>query len=475
MSGTTSPQELVERALALSRTDGCLVVADETSSANLRWANNTLTTNGVTRGRQLTVVATVDGAQGTACGVVSRAAVTNGEVEELVRAAERAAAEAATNAAADDARPLVTSELANTGTDWDAEVEPTSARAFAELAPALGAAFGRATAADRLLFGFAEHEMTSSFLGTSSGLRLRHDQPSGKVELTAKSTDYTRSAWVGAASTTGDGFAGVDVTELDGELATRLEWARRQVALEAGRYQTLLPPSAVADLMIYLYWSAGARNAHEGRSVFGKAGGSTRVGERLSPLPVTLYSDPRLPGMPGMHCAPFALNRVSSEDGSVFDNGLGLSRTDWVREGVLANLVQTRETAELTGLPVTPAVGNLAMSVPDATASLADMVAATERGLLLTCLWYIREVDPETLLLTGLTRDGVYLVENGEVTGAVNNFRFNESPVSLLGRLAEVGRTEQTLAREWSDYFTRSAMPPVRVADFNMSSVSQAS
>ena len=188
MSGTTSPQELVERALALSRTDGCLVVADETSSANLRWANNTLTTNGVTRGRQLTVVATVDGAQGTACGVVSRAAVTNGEVEELVRAAERAAAEAATNAAADDARPLLTSELANTGTDWDAEVEPTSARAFAELAPALGAAFGRATAADRLLFGFAEHEMTSSFLGTSSGLRLRHDQPSGKVELTAKST-----------------------------------------------------------------------------------------------------------------------------------------------------------------------------------------------------------------------------------------------------------------------------------------------
>jgi predicted Zn-dependent protease len=109
------------------------------------------------------------------------------------------------------------------------------------------------------------------------------------------------------------------------------------------------------------------------------------------------------------------------------------------------------------------------------TASLDEMIASTERGLLLTCLWYIREVDPQTLLLTGLTRDGVYLVENGKVQGAVNNFRFNESPVDLLGRISEVGRTEHTLPREWNDYFTRTAMPPIRVGDFNMSTVSQAS
>src|SRR5207248_7545783 len=105
------------------------------------------------------------------------------------------------------------------------------------------------------------------------------------------------------------------------------------------------------------------------------------------------------------------------------------------------------------------------------SASLDDLVAATGRGLLLTCLWYIREVDPQTLLLTGLTRDGVYLVEDGVVRGAVNNFRFNESPIDLLGRISEVGRTERTLPREWSDYFTRVAMPPIRVADFNMSTV----
>jgi predicted Zn-dependent protease len=103
------------------------------------------------------------------------------------------------------------------------------------------------------------------------------------------------------------------------------------------------------------------------------------------------------------------------------------------------------------------------------------MIASTKRGLLLTCLWYIREVDPQTLLLTGLTRDGVYLVEEGEVVGTVNNFRFNESPVGMLSRLAEAGATEATLPREWGDYFTRTAMPPLRIEAFNMSSVSQAS
>ena len=109
------------------------------------------------------------------------------------------------------------------------------------------------------------------------------------------------------------------------------------------------------------------------------------------------------------------------------------------------------------------------------TDDLQTLIKGVKRGVLVTRMWYIREVDPQTLLLTGLTRDGVYLVENGEVTAAVNNFRFNESPVGMLGRLLEVGATVPTLPREWGDYFNRAAMPPVRVEGFNMSSVSQAS
>ncbi|MCG0289207.1 metallopeptidase TldD-related protein [Streptomyces sp. PSAA01] len=461
---SSKPHEIVERALELSRADGCVVIANEGSTANLRWAGNALTTNGVTRGRTLTVVATVNGAQGTASGVVSRSAVTADELEPLVRAAEAAAREAEP---AEDAQPLVERDAgAAVSPGFTDSPAVTSSEVFADFAPALGESFARARAGGRELYGFAHHELVSSYLGTSTGLRLRHDQPTGTLEVNAKSPDRTRSAWAGRATRD---FTDVDPAAIDAELARRLGWAERRIELPAGRYETLLPPSAVADLLIDQLWSSSARDAAEGRTVFSKPGGGTRVGEKLSELPLTLRSDP---AEPGLEAAPFVITHSSGDDASVFDNGLPLSATDWIRDGVLQQLITTRHTAALTGLPLAPPVDNL---IADAggTRSLAEMVASTERGLLLTCLWYIREVDPATLLLTGLTRDGVYLVENGEVVGEVNNFRFNESPVDLLARATEAGRTERTLAREWSDYFNRAAVPALRIPDFNMSSVSK--
>ncbi|MFF8605445.1 metallopeptidase TldD-related protein [Streptomyces sp. NPDC015346] len=461
MSRVSKPYEIVERALELSRADGCVVIADEESSANLRWAGNALTTNGVTRGRTLTVIATVDGSEGTASGVVSRSAVTADDLEPLVRAAEAAARAAGP---AEDAQPLV--EGIDPSPDFRDAPAETSSAVFTDFAPALGEAFARARAGGRELYGFAHHQLTSTYLGTSTGLRLRHDQPNGTLELNAKSPDRSRSAWAGRSTRD---FKDVDPAALDADLAQRLRWAERRIELPAGRYETLLPPTAVADLLIYQLWSSMARDAVEGRTVFSKPGGGTRLGETLSPLPLTLRSDPN---EPGLESAPFVIAHSSSDDSSVFDNGLPLSRTDWVREGRLEHLITTRHTAALTRLPLAPGAGNLILD-GGGERSLEEMVASTERGLLLTCLWYIREVDPATLLLTGLTRDGVYLVEKGEVVGEVNNFRFNESPVDLLSRASEAGRTEKTLPREWSDWFTRAAMPALRVPDFNMSSVSK--
>jgi predicted Zn-dependent protease len=234
----------------------------------------------------------------------------------------------------------------------------------------------------------------------------------------------------------------------------------------------VLPPTAVADLMINAYWSMAGREAAEGRTVFSAPSGQTRLGERLTDAPVTLRSDPFAPGL---ECAPYTLATSSGSTATVFDNGLAVPGVDWIRDGVLTNLAHTRWTAEhFGGTGATPGADNLIMSTATPAGSLDDLIARTTRGLLVTCLWYIREVDPQTLLLTGLTRDGVYLVENGEVAGAVNNFRFNESPVDLLGRLLEVGDTVPTLPREWGDWFTRAAMPAVRVDGFNMSSVSAA-
>ena len=458
-----TPQEMVERALSISRSDGCIVMADTAISANLRWANNTLTSNGISRGSQITVIAISAGA----VGVVSKEGVTAETLEDVVRAAEAAAAG---SSKAEDRMPLAGPDALPEPGDWDAPPAETSIGVFRDTAADLGTQFERSEAEGELLFGYASHQVSTTYLGSSTGLRARHDQPTGYIELNAKSRDFVRSAWAGAPT---EDFGDVDVPAMTAGLSKRLGWAARQIELPAGRYPTLLPPSAVADLMISLYWSAGARDAHDGRTVFSRPGGGTRVGERLTDTRITLRSDP---SATALSCAPFVVAHSSSAAISVFDNGLPNPPTRWIADGVLRALIQSRFSAQLTGLPATPYVDNLIMDGttdgPDTDGMSGE---ATERILLLTCLWYIRTVDPQTLLLTGLTRDGVYLVEDGEVVGAVNNFRFNESPVDLLSRVSSVGRSERTLPREWSDYFTRTAMPALRVEDFNMSSVSQAS
>jgi predicted Zn-dependent protease len=467
---STTPQDTVERALAAaSRGSETIAIADESSTANLRWAGNTLTTNGVAASRSLTVISVDRRADGTAgVGMVARSGVTPGQVEDIVREAEKAAAEAS---AAEDATDLVTGTAAFRSDEgsWSAPASGTDFSVFRSFAAQLGETLRGAEAAGRKLYGFAEHGVTSTFLGTSAGVRARYDQPAGRLELNAKSADLSRSAWDGVATRD---FSDVDVAALDAGLAERLNWQSRRRELPAGRYETLLPPTAVSDMLIYLYWSAGARDAAEGRTVFSKQGGGTRVGERLSATPLDLFSDP---GYPGLECAPFTVAHASGRDSSVFDNGLPSPRASWLSAGVLSALHSSRYSARLAGLPASPAVDNLILAAPGASASLEQMIASTKRGLLLTCLWYIRLVDPQTLLMTGLTRDGVYLVEEGEVTGVVNNFRFNESPVGMLSRVLEAGATERTLPREWGDYFNRAAMPPLRVEAFNMSSVSQAS
>ncbi|MGI8868778.1 MAG: metallopeptidase TldD-related protein [Mycobacteriales bacterium] len=459
-------QETVERALAASRADGCIVIATEISQTNLRWANNTLTTNGEMRSRKLAVISVVDGQSGAAAGVIERSAVDAGAIEDLVRRAEKAARDAGP---ADDAAPLIEpgADYGGAASGWADAPTETSAGVFAGFAPALGQTLRRAAGERRLLFGFAEHTAETTYLGTATGLRLRTSEPSGRLEVNAKSGDLTKSVWAGEFTRD---FTDVDIPALDASLQRRLSWADRRVDLEAGRYETLLPPSAVADLMIPLYWSAGARDSDEGRTVFSKKGGGSRLGESLTDQPVTLRSDP---AYPRLETDTFLAVGGSSSWYSAFDNGVPIGATSWIDDGVLSGLLCPRSWAEKSGGTPTPFVNNLIMD--GAGKSLDEMISSTERGLLLTCLWYIRTVDPQTLLQTGLTRDGVYLIEDGEIAGAVTNFRFNESPVDMLGRITEIGRSEITLPREWNDWFTRTAMPPLRVADFNMSTVSQAS
>lgn len=461
--GLRPAHEVVESALGASRADGCVVVVQESHGIEVRFARNTTTTNGQRRERRVTVVsfrAKTGGAEGTAVGIASASGA--GEVEELVRASE---ADAERAGPADEAAPLVDGDADSHFTD---PPPPTELSALTPVLGGLGGAFHRARDGGRVLAGFAHQEVETTYLGTSTGLRRRHVQPTGSLELVARTTDGTASAWAGVGAAP---FQDGVLERLEDRLTQRLGWARRRVELPAGRYEVVMPPDAVADLMIMLAEAASGRDAEDGRNVFSAPGGGTKVGTGLSAYPFELRSDP---AEPGLECAPFLVTTASSTDVSVFDNGLPLERTGWIEGGVVRRLRYHRAGAARSGAPPTAPIDNLVLEAPGATASLDDLIGRTRRGLLLTCLWYIREVDPVTLLVTGLTRDGVYLVEGGEVVGAVNNFRFNQSPVDLLAHAAEAGRSERALSREWGEWLNRTAMPPLRVADFNMSSVSPA-
>jgi len=455
-----SAQDLIEKITSAATCDDCIVVVRDKTQANLRWAGSTLTTNGVIQERSVTVIAFVSVEGGMASGGVTRTDVSLADVPAIL---EAAIATAKAAGPADDYAPLATNVSIG---NWSAEHVPTGPEVFSKFAPALGDMFSRSVADKIELFGYSEHTNQTTWVGSKGGLRLRKDSPVGRVEMTGKSHDRTRSTWAGVET---HDFTDVSVADIDAQIRQRLNWQGTRVDLAAGKYDTIFPSGSVADIFTYMMWVSTARDAHEGQSVFSKKGGGTRIGEKLANVSLQFFSDPDFKQLPFSN---FVATAVSSPFSSVFDNGQSIKRVDWLKDGVLQSLVQTRASAQLTNLDFTPLGENLVMSVDGASGSLEDMVKKVDNGLLLTTLWYIRMVDPNSLLLTGLTRDGVYHVKGGEVVGATNNFRWNDSPVSALSRIAHAGTSQWTQPREWAGDMTSMSMPPLVIKDFNMSTVS---
>lgn len=451
----------IEAGLAAATSDECIIIVDDSCEANLRWAINALTTNGQMHHRSATVIAIQRTAGIGHAGVLSGPVASEDDLKRLVASACSAALEAP---ASDDSAPLPEPVV---DSDYTQEAVVTTIELFSDFAQGLGRALAASRAAGTEMYGYAEQHTSTVWLATSNGARRRSVLRSGKVELNAKHADRIGSAWVGQATTD---FLDVDADALAAEVTKRLGWCENRIELPAGRYETILSPSAVADFMILMYWSASGRDAEQGRTVFaGKEAGKTRIGDVLSPLPMTLSSGPgRLP-------APHFAIVESSVPGltSVYDCGAPAETINWMSKGQLNRLPYTRSAATSSKQEYAFPSDNLTLDT-GSTLTLDEMIRSTTRGLLLTCLWYIREVDVSTLLVTGLTRDGVYLIEDGEIVGMVNNFRFNESPVDLMHRAVESSATEQTLCREWNDWFTFTTMPALRIPDFNMSTISKA-
>jgi len=453
-------QDLIEKITSAAQCDECIVIVKDSTQANLRWANSTLTTNGVIQERSITVIAFLSTPEGMAAGAVTRSAMESSDIPSVL---EEAIAAAKASGAATDASEIARDLSIGA---WEAEHQPTGPDVFSRFAPELGEMLKRSMSDQIELFGYAEHSHETTWVGSKGGLRLRHDAPIGRVEMTGKSHNRSRSTWEGIET---HDFSNVSVATIDQAIRQRLQWQERKIDLPAGTYDTVLPAGAVADLYTYLFWVSSARDAWEGQSVFSKKGGGTRVGESLTKTPLNVWSDPR---HPLLSYSPFVSATSSSQFSSVFDNGQKQGRVDWIKNGTLQSLIQTRSSARLTSLPYTPMVENLIMEVDGAKASLEDLIKTVDNGLLLTTFWYIRMVDPNSLLLTGLTRDGVYHVKGGEVQGVTNNFRWNDSPVNALSRIKSAGASQWAQTREWAGDIFQMHVPPMVIGDFNMSTVS---
>ena len=409
------------------------------------------------------MVVVCDREQGRSYGGLTRQVSDLAGVERLVAAAATAAGRADV---AEDAEALVAGPVS---ADFAEEPGEASPERLSTTAHELGELFAASQAAGREMFGFAEHRTTTTWTATSAGTRHRSVEPFGTVELNGKSHGRSRSAWAGTGTRD---FTDVDVHALAGEVLQGLQWQARRIDVAPGRHRVVLSPSASADVLGGWLFCADARTAADGRGVFAGPGGGTRLGERLTSAPLTVRDDP---GHPLLGTSDVVSATSTDAFGSVFDTGLVVPGTRFLDAGVLGGLVSSRHTARLAGIPVSPWAGNLLVDLAGGQGSTADLVARTGDGLLVTCLWYVRTVDEQTMLMTGLTRDGVYVVRGGEVVGATSNFRFNDSPAAMLGRVRDAGAPQVCLPRELGYYLPRAQAPALLVEDFHLSSVSEAS
>ena len=302
--------------------------------------------------------------------------------------------------------------------------------------------------------GFLVFRASAQAVTTSRGLFAYHPSTLATLTTTVRTPDGTGSGWAGVG---GNDWDRVDAVEAGRTAVRKAEASRDPEPVEPGRWTVILEPTAVGNMVNLLMGQLSARQAAEGRSFFGVGDGETRIGERFVDPRVTIYSDPL---DPDLFTAPFS------------GEGLANRRMVWVKDGVLHNLVYDRYWAEQEAREPTGFPAGYKMEGGDSTVD--EMIASTERGLLVTRFWYIRAVDPRTILNTGLTRDGTFLIENGRITRPVQNLRWNESPVQMLNNVEMVGPAVRVNASGSGDLGANVVVPPLKVRDFTFTSVSDA-
>jgi len=435
-------RRVIERAVALSKADEVRVNVGSGYQANLRFAANQTSTAGAVTNAGVSVYSVF--------GKKHASANTNDLSESAIRRVVEQS-EALARLAPDDPEslPELAAQQYTPVQSWfDRTADLTAAdRARA----ALTALEPARKAGDLMAAGFLVTGASAGAVGNSAGLFAYHRATSANYTLTVRTTDGTGSGWAGADH---PDWSQIDPAAVSERAIAKARLSRKPQAVEPGRYTVILEPQAVGDLVQLMGFALDARSADEGRSAFSKQGGGNKIGERIVDPRVTLYSDPADPQLLGQ---PW--------DGQ----GLPLGRQVWVEGGVLKQLVHSRFWAQKTGRAATGFPSSVKMA--GGSASTEEMIRGTQRGLLVTRLWYLRQVDPRTILYTGLTRDGTFLIENGKVTKSVRNLRFNESPLFMLNNLEAIGAPVRLAGTEAGGAVV---MPPLKVRDFSFTSLSEA-
>lgn len=434
----SAAKRITDQVLAASTVADVSVRVRASQSGNTRFANNEPTTTGDVADLSVSVTATRDGRSATVSGNRS----DKDALAELVRQAEELAGMAPVDP--EYMPPLGKQQYMRVQARDGATAKVRGQQRADTVANVLTLGDGRGLATS----GLVSHDDSAMAMANKAGLFGYFASTGASLSTTCRTTDGTGS---GRAEAVSNRFADLDGSVVAGVAAQKAELSRNPQELAPGRYTVVLEAQAVADLLSFLFWSLSARSADEGRSYFSRPGGGNRVGESLFHPSVTLRSDPGDKDHP------------ASPIGS---DGIALAAQSWIENGVLRSLTCDRYWAQKSGQPSVSYPTSIHMSGSDRT--IDDLVAGADDAVLVTRFWYNRMVDPRTILATGLTRDGTFRVSQGRISHAVKNFRYNESPVTLLKNVVALGKPQRVSGR----FVT--VVPPMVVHGFNFSSISDA-
>lgn len=434
---------LVDKILSYSKADSASVSLSGSNSTNLRFALNSVSTCGAID----SISAYITSNFGKKSGSVNITAVDDITIEKGVRMSEEIA-----KLSPDNEEFMPPLEKQKGYLEVKEFFEDTQNLTPNNISDKISYAINKAISKDLISAGYFENESGFEAIGNTNNLVVYNKSTSAEFSSTMRTKEHNGSSKINRS------YADInllDIRKFSDKVIDNAILSKNPEKYEAGKYLTILDNAAVCDMIDNLSGYMSRRSADEGRSFFSDKEKGNKIGQKIVDSKVNIFSDPQNREAPS---TPFS------------GDGYPVYKREWITNGVLNNLYSNRYWAKKTDTEYVPYPSNIIMKGTDK--SVEDLIASTEKGIYVTRFWYIRAVDPTQILLTGLTRDGVFLIENGKLKHAINNFRFNESPVNILNNILDMSVSEKVVGSETGD--AKLVVPALKLSEFNFSTISDA-